>query len=312
MADKFSVLIKYKYLEYIENAKLSDADSWLFMKGLIEYDKTGKEPKFKNQKLTGLFAVLKCDLDGNRKKWNDRVIANRENGKKGGRPRKSQITHNNPAKPNKPTGYSETQWGPENPQKPDSGSGGDLDSGSGNLDSGGGSGSRRKKPPPQIKQILEESETQGFFIDSEYAKKIQCCVSDPNWLAGPHSYLEFAAAAVRKRYPEKDDDELKAIYIAAMKWEDLQRAYPNWRSKQTARALAAARGEAARKAKDSPPRKCQCGCELNPWLACQTCGGQYAFDDGSLQYKYIPPIDENSKMELLKKYNEKIGKNSGE
>jgi hypothetical protein len=114
MAEKYSVLVKYKYLEYIDNAKLSNSDAWIFMKGIIEYDKTGKIPAFKNPVLTGLFAVLKVDLDKNREKWEEKVVRNKENGKKGGRPRKD-----NPENPQKPNGLSETHNNPENPQKPD-------------------------------------------------------------------------------------------------------------------------------------------------------------------------------------------------
>jgi len=172
MADKFSVLIKYKYLEYIENAKLSGSDSWLFMKGLIEYDKTGKEPKFKNPKLTGLFAVLKCDLDENREKWNDRVVINRENGKRGGRPPKTQKTQDNQTEPEKPNGLLETQWGAKkptetqanqkNPQKPDLDldSEFDLDSVSEtvsgseiNSTSGSAESSDNKTPSPKPKKL---------------------------------------------------------------------------------------------------------------------------------------------------------------
>jgi hypothetical protein len=83
MAEKFSVLIKYKYLEYIDNAKLSDSDAWIFMKGIIEYDKSGTDPVFKNPVLTGLFAVIKSDLDGNREKWNGTIKTKSEAGKKG-------------------------------------------------------------------------------------------------------------------------------------------------------------------------------------------------------------------------------------
>jgi len=83
MADKHSVLIKYKYLEYIKNARLTDADSWVFISALIEYDKNGKEPVFTNSVLTGLFAAIKYDLDENKEKWQEVVNAKAEAGKKG-------------------------------------------------------------------------------------------------------------------------------------------------------------------------------------------------------------------------------------
>jgi hypothetical protein len=86
MAEKYAVLIKYKYLEYIESAKLSDADAWLLMKGAIEYDKTGIEPVYTNPVLSGLFAVIKIDLDQNRKSYEavseERSKAGKEGAKK--------------------------------------------------------------------------------------------------------------------------------------------------------------------------------------------------------------------------------------
>jgi hypothetical protein len=69
MADKYAVLIKYKYLEYIESANLSNDDAWAFMKSIIAYDRTGVIPEYENPILTGLFAVVKIDLDKNRENY---------------------------------------------------------------------------------------------------------------------------------------------------------------------------------------------------------------------------------------------------
>jgi hypothetical protein len=91
MAEKYAVLIKYKYLEYIESAKLSDADAWAFLKGIIEYDKTGIAPIYSNPVLSGLFAVVKIDLDKNKESYEavsqERSKAGKEGAKKrwGGR-----------------------------------------------------------------------------------------------------------------------------------------------------------------------------------------------------------------------------------
>jgi hypothetical protein len=145
MAEKFAVLIKYKYLEYVENANLSDADSWQLMKGIIKYDRDREIPIFSNPILTALFAIIKTDLDSNREKWEEKAIVNRENGKKGGRPRKIDKTHDNPKKAKKPSGLSETQNNPKNPEKHDSGSGYDLVS---EFESGGGNDLENKEPPP--------------------------------------------------------------------------------------------------------------------------------------------------------------------
>jgi hypothetical protein len=296
MTEKFSVLIKYKYLEFIENAKLSDADAWAFMKGLIEYDKTGKEPRFRKQILTGMFTVLKSDLDENRVKWEEKVATNRANGKKGGRPPKTQTTQDNPTEPKEPIGFSETQHNPKNPEKADSG--GDLDSGI-DLDnefiheSCGGNSSPEKtkipRPPPSIEQIKKESEAQGFFIDSSIAMKFQDCGIDPSWLLGPHSFLKFCSWKVRMKYPEKEGDALKPLFITAVKsWEDLREEYPHWLGQKEKEDADRARRKASDKAMAAVPKECPvCGAPLNYEQRCPNKHGVYRFQDDVLEYKFL-------------------------
>jgi hypothetical protein len=39
MAEKYSLIFKYKYLEYIDSADISDNDALIFIKGIVQYDK---------------------------------------------------------------------------------------------------------------------------------------------------------------------------------------------------------------------------------------------------------------------------------
>ena len=87
MADKYSVLIKYKYLEYIESANLSNDDAWTFMKSIIEYDSTGVIPKYENPILSWLFVVVKIDLDKNRENYEAVSEARSDAGKEGAKKR---------------------------------------------------------------------------------------------------------------------------------------------------------------------------------------------------------------------------------
>jgi hypothetical protein len=87
MTEKHAVLIKYKYLEYIDSAKLSDADAWTFLKSIIEYDKTGMEPTYSNPVLLGLFAVVKIDLDKNKENYEAVLEERRKAGKEGAKKR---------------------------------------------------------------------------------------------------------------------------------------------------------------------------------------------------------------------------------
>jgi len=278
MAEKLSVLVKYSYLDIANNAGLSDEDFGRLIKSMINYDKTGKEPRFKDKNLSMAFSFIKCDLDNNKRKWEDRVLANQSNGQKGGRPPKAKKN------PENPVGYLETQQNPTKPKEPDSGSGGDYEF---EFDSGGGN-----KPPPSIENIKKESGAWGFFIDNAIGKKFLESGIDPSWLIGPHSYLEFCATSVRRRYPKKDEEGLKRIYIAAVpSWDDLREAYPQWKADQEEQARVKEKNEAYKKAKDNKPKTCQCGGTLDSRLICPLCKGTYFFDEKNLNY-YFDPLDE--------------------
>jgi len=292
MAEKYSVLIKYKYLEYIDNADLSDADFGSLMRGIINYDKSGKQPKFKSKNLSMLFAVIKCDIDDNRKKWEERVSVNRENGKKGGRPQ------NNLKKPKEPNGFSDNPQGfqitqitqtnpnnPEKPKKPDSGGGSGYDLG---YESGGGG--NITQPPPPLEEIKKESGKHGFFVDANVARKFQSCGVDPPQLTGPNSYLEFCAETLREKYPDKNNNQLKRIFITAVKtWDDLREEYPQWKAKREEEAAKKARKAAVEKARDDPPERCGCGGTLKKhdgelFCMAEGCHKTYKFDENLLEW----------------------------
>ena len=316
MAEKFSVLVKYTYLDIAMNANLSDEDFGLLMKAIINYDRTGTEPKFGKQNLIMAFAFIKYDLDNNKTKWEERVITNQNNGKKGGRPPKAQ---DNPEEPKKPTGFSKTQQNPNNPmgflethdnptkpKKPDLDldSGGDLDLGY-DLESGGGKSSPASKdpvkPPPPFEQIKAESKAQGFFIDLSVAKKFLNCGLDPMWFVGPYSFLEFSAERVKKKYPGKNNDTLKPLFISAVKsWEDLREEYPHWREEQKRIAERDAKTKAIKLARENVPKKCQCGGTLNSHLCCNSCKGYFEFSEEKAEYIFQKGSNESLLKGLTK------------
>jgi hypothetical protein len=291
MADKLSLLIKYSYLDAANKAKLSDADFGLLMRSIIIYDRTGREPKLKNANLSMAFELIKKDLDNNKKKWEDRVIANQNNGKKGGRP-KTQ-------KPKKPSGLLENPEkpmgflnNPTKPKKPDSGyvsgSDNDLDNDPNkkNLNNSGGGG--MSQPPPQLfKQIKKESRAQGFFIDTNFAITILDNVHNPTWFNGPNSFLEYCAFAVRKKYPKKDNDELNPLFVSATGWENLQESYPQWKVEQDKKAAEKKKEEAIEAARKNRP-KCKCGGTLKEFgpdeFYCEECRNIYFFDEKQLKW----------------------------
>jgi hypothetical protein len=120
-----------------------------------------------------------------------------------------------------------------------------------------------KKPPPLINYIKKESEALGFFIDTDIARIFQNCGLDPPWLTGPHSFLEYCALTVKKKYPDKNPDELKPLYISAIKgWEDLRKSYPPWKAKQLKITQEKEKEKEINNLCRSPPKKCECGSDL--------------------------------------------------
>ena len=85
--DKSSFLI---YLDYEEQFNLlTDEQIGQLMRAIIKYEKTREIPKL-NGIVKMAFSFIKTQLDRDREKYEARCEKNRENAKKGGRPRKNQ------------------------------------------------------------------------------------------------------------------------------------------------------------------------------------------------------------------------------
>lgn len=85
--DKSSFLI---YLDYEEQFNLlTDEQIGQLMRAIIKYEKTREIPQL-NGIVKMAFSFIKTQLDRDREKYEARCEKNRENAKKGGRPRKNQ------------------------------------------------------------------------------------------------------------------------------------------------------------------------------------------------------------------------------
>ncbi len=83
--DKVSFLI---YLEYEEQFNLlSDEQLGQLMRAIMSYEKTGKEPQLDGM-LKMAFSFIKTRLDKDREKYKSKCEKNKQNGAKGGRPKK--------------------------------------------------------------------------------------------------------------------------------------------------------------------------------------------------------------------------------
>lgn len=85
--DKNSFLM---YIDYEEQFNLlTDEQIGQLMRAIIKYEKTGNVPELKGM-LKMAFSFIKTQLDRDREKYNKRCEQNRENAKKGGRPKKQE------------------------------------------------------------------------------------------------------------------------------------------------------------------------------------------------------------------------------
>ena len=94
--DKNSFLI---YLDYEEQFNLlTDGQIGQLMRAIIKYEKTGEITELDGM-IKMAFSFIKTQLDRDREKYKKKCEKNKENGKKGGRPKKEE----------KPEDISETE-----------------------------------------------------------------------------------------------------------------------------------------------------------------------------------------------------------
>ena len=108
---KDSMILYTAYMEKFR--RLTDEQFGKLMRLAIEYQQTGIVPDIDDMAVSLSFDVVKYDIDKNMEKYNAVVKRNQENGKKGGRPRETEVVSE---KPKKPTGLLQN---PSEPKKPD-------------------------------------------------------------------------------------------------------------------------------------------------------------------------------------------------
>lgn len=112
------------YLDQYEVVKkLNKEQKAILFDNLFLYN-LGEDIKIDDPLVDIVFTVFKTTFDRDKEKWLRKADANRENGKKGGRPKKNKNnaldeTHNNPENPD---GYLKTHDNPTKPKKAVSGS----------------------------------------------------------------------------------------------------------------------------------------------------------------------------------------------
>lgn len=108
---KNSFLIYHEYREHLK--LLTDEQRGQLLMALIDYSEAGEIPELDG--ITQMaFSFIRSQMDRDSEKYESRVAANRENGKKGGRPKKPKENTENLKNP---LVFSKTEQNPENPIK---------------------------------------------------------------------------------------------------------------------------------------------------------------------------------------------------
>lgn len=78
------------YLDYEEHFKLmTDEQLGQLLRAIMEYEKTRYVPQLDGM-VKMAFSFIKAQLDRDREKYEEKCAKNKENGKRGGRPKKNQ------------------------------------------------------------------------------------------------------------------------------------------------------------------------------------------------------------------------------
>jgi hypothetical protein len=107
MANK-NIIIYQSHFELMEG--LTDEQAGILIKAIGLFG-LGKEPNITDKLVLGIFTAIKRDFVIQSENYEKKVKANQENGKKGGRPSKPNLTEDNPQNP---MGLLETQPNPQN------------------------------------------------------------------------------------------------------------------------------------------------------------------------------------------------------
>ena len=249
-----------------------------FFWAVANYGVDGTEPDFTGVELA--IWIPMRDLIRNSKRKNEKWLEKqRENGKKGGRP-KTQNNSENPLKP------IETQNNPN-----DIWDNSETHNGNVNVNENGNS----EKPPLFL--IKNKIETQGFFLDDDDTARL-IGELDSAWLCGDHTFIAFIAETVGQEYGDKPKREQHRVFRKLLfDAPNLREEYPAWRRQQE--NIDAFRGikEARDAARDNHPTECgNCGVKLRQWdgtWVCDHCGVQYIFNENSRNWDYHGPPEGN-------------------
>lgn len=166
------------YCDYRQHlALLSDEECGKLFIAILDYAESKKAPK-----LTGAaamaFSFIKAQMDRDSVKYEERCAVNRENGAKGGRPRKQQEAEASDENQTKP---KITERFSEKPKKPDTDNDTDKDNDN-DKETDTGNGTRTASDAKAIKaERAAKADTRFSVFWSAYPKKVGKASSEKAW-----------------------------------------------------------------------------------------------------------------------------------
>lgn len=139
MAEKKSFQIYYDYEEHLE--LLSDEEKGQLLMAMLKYAKTGEVSDLEGATMMA-FSFIRLQMDRDDAKYEETCRKNRKNGSKGGRPKETEQSSENPKNP---TVIQETERLSQEPKKPDTDTDTDI-----NLSSDANASSDCGKPPDDL------------------------------------------------------------------------------------------------------------------------------------------------------------------
>ena len=263
VADSF--IFYRSFAEAIDD--LPDTEQLMIYRTIKEYALNGKEIELSGIPKT-LWKLIKPQLQANSKR--------REDGSKGGRPKK------------------DNQWFSDEITS-------GYDGKEPNVNENNNNNNDNVNVEPEniiIFDIKQKSKEAGFDIDDSAAKQILTAGILPGWLEGPDNFLIFTAKFIRERYSGKTQPEQRKLFLSALckPWPDLKEQFPEWRDERHWDLELLEKERQVMMAKKNKPEKCQCGGVLNEKagvLVCQSCNAFYDFDGKTMSYVFNErsPID---------------------
>jgi hypothetical protein len=154
--------------------------------------------------------------------------------------------------------------------------------------------------PTNFSNTKKIAESLNFSLSHEQIKAFHCL--DPTWLSAKYNFLIFAAEKIRSEYSKKSHNEQERIFAKSWSYQNMKDEYPAWLREK----LKAAEREALENLRNKQPQNClNCNTTMKDSNKCPSCNGFLNFNNQTITWEYIEPVDVGSFDEGLKEFLER-------